>query len=163
MPLKDLEKDRKQQLEVDEVESQSGHSNSNGPITWTPEEEKKLVRKIDLFLMPTIWLMYLLSYMVSTSTTIAAYCVLTFNAGPHEHWQRQNCWHERRSRSEQRPVQHCAGCVLCDLCVLRGSQQHGTLHPTGVDPSNVNWHETVSMVLNIESVGLDSRIDVAGF
>lgn len=30
------------------------------------EEEKKLVRKIDLFLLPTIWLMYLLSYMDRT-------------------------------------------------------------------------------------------------
>lgn len=26
-------------------------------------EEKALVRKIDLYLLPTIWLMYLLSYM----------------------------------------------------------------------------------------------------
>lgn len=26
-------------------------------------EEKALVRKIDLFLLPTIWIMYLLSYM----------------------------------------------------------------------------------------------------
>jgi hypothetical protein len=30
-------------------------------------EEKALVRKIDLFLMPTIWLMYLLSYMDRTN------------------------------------------------------------------------------------------------
>lgn len=30
------------------------------------EEEKKLVRKIDLFLLPTIWIMYLLSYMDRT-------------------------------------------------------------------------------------------------
>lgn len=30
------------------------------------EEEKKLVRKIDLFLLPAIWGMYLLSYMVRT-------------------------------------------------------------------------------------------------
>lgn len=30
------------------------------------EEERKLVRKIDLFLLPTIWLMYLLSYMDRT-------------------------------------------------------------------------------------------------
>jgi sugar phosphate permease len=30
-------------------------------------EEKKLVRKIDLFLMPTIWLMYLMSYMDRTN------------------------------------------------------------------------------------------------
>jgi hypothetical protein len=35
-------------------------------FTWTKEEEKKLVRKIDLFLLPTIWLMYLLSYMDRT-------------------------------------------------------------------------------------------------
>ncbi|KAL1632421.1 hypothetical protein SLS56_003663 [Neofusicoccum ribis] len=34
---------------------------------FSPEEEKKLVRKIDLFLMPTIWLMYLLSYMDRTN------------------------------------------------------------------------------------------------
>ncbi|CAN9087163.1 unnamed protein product [Alternaria alternata] len=36
-------------------------------FTWTKEEEKKLVRKIDLFLLPTIWLMYLLSYMDRTN------------------------------------------------------------------------------------------------
>lgn len=30
------------------------------------EEERKLVRKIDLFLLPAIWGMYLLSYMVRT-------------------------------------------------------------------------------------------------
>ncbi|KAK5076233.1 hypothetical protein LTR51_001913 [Lithohypha guttulata] len=36
-------------------------------LMWTAEEEKKLVRKIDLFLMPTIWLMYLLSYMDRTN------------------------------------------------------------------------------------------------
>ncbi|CAI9626497.1 unnamed protein product [Alternaria burnsii] len=36
-------------------------------FTWTKEEEEKLVRKIDLFLLPTIWLMYLLSYMDRTN------------------------------------------------------------------------------------------------
>jgi hypothetical protein len=35
-------------------------------ITWTPEEEKKILRKIDLQLMPIMWLMYLLSYMDRT-------------------------------------------------------------------------------------------------
>jgi hypothetical protein len=41
-----------------------------GELTWTPEEEKALVRKIDLFLLPTIWLMYLLSYMDRTKYVI---------------------------------------------------------------------------------------------
>ncbi|KAI8282144.1 hypothetical protein K4K60_003722 [Colletotrichum sp. SAR11_57] len=40
---------------------------SGQTITWTEEEEKALVKKIDLFLMPTIWLMYLLSYMDRTN------------------------------------------------------------------------------------------------
>ena len=35
-------------------------------VEFTEAEEKKLVRKIDLFLLPTIWLMYLLSYMDRT-------------------------------------------------------------------------------------------------
>ncbi|KAL3420587.1 hypothetical protein PVAG01_07032 [Phlyctema vagabunda] len=40
---------------------------SPNAVTWTEDEEKKLVRKIDLFLLPTIWLMYLLSYMDRTN------------------------------------------------------------------------------------------------
>ncbi|PVI05564.1 pantothenate transporter liz1 [Periconia macrospinosa] len=36
-------------------------------LTWTEEEEKKLVRKIDSYLLPTMWLMYLLSYMDRTN------------------------------------------------------------------------------------------------
>jgi hypothetical protein len=42
----------------------------NGKEETTPvyventEEEKLLLRKIDLYLMPSIWLLYLLSYMV---------------------------------------------------------------------------------------------------
>lgn len=53
----------KEAMAVDEVE----RSSENNMITWTEEEEKKLVRKIDLYLMPTIWLMYLLSYMDRTN------------------------------------------------------------------------------------------------
>lgn len=37
-----------------------------GEISWTPEEEKRILRKIDLQLMPIMWLMYLLSYMDRT-------------------------------------------------------------------------------------------------
>ena len=33
---------------------------------FTPKEEKALLRKIDLHLLPTIWIMYLLSYMDRT-------------------------------------------------------------------------------------------------
>ncbi|SPO05028.1 related to allantoate permease [Cephalotrichum gorgonifer] len=36
-------------------------------VFWTPEEEAKLVRKIDWYLLPAIWLMYLLSYMDRTN------------------------------------------------------------------------------------------------
>lgn len=36
------------------------------PSFYTPQEEKALVRKIDLVLMPMMWLMYLLSYLDRT-------------------------------------------------------------------------------------------------
>lgn len=35
-------------------------------VTFTPEEERALVKKIDLTLLPTIWIMYLLSYLDRT-------------------------------------------------------------------------------------------------
>ncbi|KEY72947.1 hypothetical protein S7711_07910 [Stachybotrys chartarum IBT 7711] len=55
---------------VQELEDGSQHKSAEvsvGGITWTPEEEKALVRKIDLYLLPCIWLMYLLSYMDRTN------------------------------------------------------------------------------------------------
>ena len=38
-------------------------------LSWTPEEEQKLVHKIDLLLLPTIWIMYLLSYASPSSSS----------------------------------------------------------------------------------------------
>lgn len=35
-------------------------------VLFTDEEEKALLRKIDLTLLPTIWVMYLLSYLDRT-------------------------------------------------------------------------------------------------
>lgn len=36
------------------------------PPFYSPQEEKALIRKIDLVLMPMMWLMYLLSYLDRT-------------------------------------------------------------------------------------------------
>lgn len=61
MQATEIPVEMKNDTELHEVED----SQSDSELSWTPEEEKKLVRKIDLYLLPTIWLMYLLSYMVS--------------------------------------------------------------------------------------------------
>ena len=42
------------------------HVNAIEAVSFTSEEEKALVRKIDLTLLPTIWIMYLLSYLDRT-------------------------------------------------------------------------------------------------
>lgn len=39
---------------------------NNDDAAQLAKEERELVRKIDIFLLPTIWLMYLLSYMDRT-------------------------------------------------------------------------------------------------
>ncbi|KAF2624567.1 MFS general substrate transporter [Macroventuria anomochaeta] len=49
------------------MDASKDHFEVSEELTWTPEEERKLVRKIDLYLLPTIWLMYLLSYMDRTN------------------------------------------------------------------------------------------------
>ncbi|KAL4913596.1 major facilitator superfamily domain-containing protein [Aspergillus aurantiobrunneus] len=53
------------QKDVDD--GQSKHLEDTQEAFWTEEEEKKLVRKIDFFLLPNIWIMYLLSYMDRTN------------------------------------------------------------------------------------------------
>jgi hypothetical protein len=58
----------KETVEMREKESPGNHNISSevaealrNYVPGTPEE-KKLVRKIDLFLMPMIWVMYILNY-----------------------------------------------------------------------------------------------------
>ncbi|KAJ5768685.1 hypothetical protein N7533_001268 [Penicillium manginii] len=46
------------------------HADIDEEPSFTPEEEKALVRKIDMTLLPTIWIMYLLSYMDRTKYII---------------------------------------------------------------------------------------------
>ncbi|KAF2638732.1 MFS general substrate transporter [Massarina eburnea CBS 473.64] len=63
---------KRQSLEAIDVDTKIMNSTKHIEVitagtTWTPEEEKKLVRKIDGFLLPTMWLMYLLSYMDRTN------------------------------------------------------------------------------------------------
>jgi len=60
-PADSYENEELERTKSDIIENQ----NVNGYTPGT-DEEKKLVRKIDLFLMPTIFLMYLLSYMDRT-------------------------------------------------------------------------------------------------
>ena len=54
----------------DQASIPSEHIEVREGVFWAPEEEKKLVRKIDAFLMPAIWLMYLLSYMDRTKSVV---------------------------------------------------------------------------------------------
>ena len=42
------------------------HADIDEAPSFTQEEEKALVRKIDMTLLPTMWIMYLLSYMDRT-------------------------------------------------------------------------------------------------
>lgn len=48
---------------LDDPKAPDGSARSYVPGT---EEERQLVRKIDLYILPTMWLMYLLSYMDRT-------------------------------------------------------------------------------------------------
>ena len=58
------EKDWSETVENVATLDQKGDGDDVGFVENTIEE-KKLVRKVDLYLMPTIWVLYCLSYMVS--------------------------------------------------------------------------------------------------
>ncbi|ELR08204.1 hypothetical protein VC83_08032 [Pseudogymnoascus destructans] len=62
---------------TEEIKLQEALSNSV-PDTGA---EKKLVRKIDMHLMPTLWIMYILNYVDG------------------KYWKRKNCWNGGRPKS----------------------------------------------------------------
>lgn len=51
-------------IEVMDIEQKQSDPQENENVELDPESLKKLVRKIDLWLMPSIWIIYLLSYVV---------------------------------------------------------------------------------------------------
>ncbi|BCS20356.1 uncharacterized protein APUU_20788A [Aspergillus puulaauensis] len=55
--------------EVEDIEGKPATTHEALAASYVPgtDEEKKLVRKIDLYLLPCIWIMYLLSYMDRTN------------------------------------------------------------------------------------------------
>ena len=66
-----------------EVEDVVGRKNPDGQteVQWTENtpEEKKLVRKIDMWLMPTIWILYMFSYMVRRPCPGPLSCIEDFH------------------------------------------------------------------------------------
>lgn len=58
----------KQSYESEAAISANERTGNNESSVHLHIEERKLVRKIDLFLLPTIWLMYLLSYVDRTKS-----------------------------------------------------------------------------------------------
>ncbi|KAI0598975.1 major facilitator superfamily domain-containing protein [Biscogniauxia sp. FL1348] len=54
-------------MEVETIEQQKQQQELIETYVPDTEEERRLVRKIDLYLLPTMWLMYLLSYMDRTN------------------------------------------------------------------------------------------------
>jgi len=67
--MSNMDKSKQHHLEETNVEfAEWNESEAEAIDGYEPdtEEERKLVRKIDLYILPTMWLMYLLSYMDRT-------------------------------------------------------------------------------------------------
>ncbi|KAI4946759.1 hypothetical protein J4E91_006931 [Alternaria rosae] len=62
------EKFQSQHMEYEKVEVKGDYS---GAVAKTSPEEKKLVRKLDIWIMPMLWLMYWLNYLDRNAITLA--------------------------------------------------------------------------------------------
>lgn len=78
------------------------------PFEEKTDEEKKLVRKIDWYLMPTIWVLYCFSYMVRRTTSDHPLRRLN-GPGSYRYWQRESRWHGQGpwSQLERLLSRHC--------------------------------------------------------
>ena len=103
---------------------------TDAAVDYTQAEEKKLIRKIDLFLLPTIWLMYLLSYVDRTKYGFDFVSSIHFFEKANsanidlrgwQHRQRQNRWFAEGSSLELRSILDLSYCLLHYLCRLRST------------------------------------------
>lgn len=88
---------------------------------WSPEEEKSLVRKIDLVLLPMVWIMYLLSYMDRTKYVDSDGAHRSSRNGSDtgsQYRKRKDLGHGDRFGLDVEPIFHCFGCFLYRLCRL---------------------------------------------
>ncbi|KAI5917295.1 major facilitator superfamily domain-containing protein [Camillea tinctor] len=67
MGKSDTNHEHAEDMEIEAIEQQKQQQELVETYVPDTEEERKLVRKIDLYLLPTMWLMYLLSYMDRTN------------------------------------------------------------------------------------------------
>lgn len=72
MESTDVESQHKKAVSSKEIE----HASVQETLSYSPEEEKALLRKIDLTLLPTIWIMYLLSYLDRTKYATVTFIIL---------------------------------------------------------------------------------------
>lgn len=95
------------------------HADIDEEPSFTPEEEKALVRKIDMTLLPTIWIMYLLSYMDRTKCVIIGLATIKDQkTDSYYHLQHRKCkdfWHGDGPELDFRSVFDCPGCFLCGI------------------------------------------------
>lgn len=111
----------------------------NGNVDEDPEraaEEKALVRKIDLFLLPTIWIMYLLSYMDRTNIGNAKIAGMTDDLGmdSNQYSIALVVVSERQSPFGQKAL--LIVLVLRHLCCLRSSEQSNLVQDQALDISS---------------------------
>ena len=96
-------------------------------------EEKKLVRKIDLYLMCSLWILYLFSYMVSKDTKLdRGLCAEPLFEGPHEYRKREGRWNGHRSESQRSRILSSYRCT------------HRWIHrrPGSIQIQTVRWTAT---------------------
>jgi hypothetical protein len=89
-----------QEKEQDVVEKLGVVSSGGEETTVKSPEEKALVRKIDLYLMPTIWLLYLLAVSQSSDDASILHSNLPIVHGQVKHRQRENRRHGGSSKSQ---------------------------------------------------------------
>jgi hypothetical protein len=89
-----------QEKEQDVVEKLGVVSSGGEETTVKSAEEKALVRKIDLYLMPTIWLLYLLAVSQSSDDASILHSNLPIVHGQVKHRQRENRRHGGSAKSQ---------------------------------------------------------------
>lgn len=110
MMVVDLDKEKK-----DICSKEIENAGPDAPF-YAPEEEKALVRKIDLVLLPMVWIMYLLSYMDRTKYVSSFNWEQPLTGG--QYWKCKDLRHGNRSEPDVERILHLLGRLLYRICCV---------------------------------------------
>lgn len=102
---------------------ENGEKDLINDVVYDEKETKRILRKIDIRILPVLTLLYLMAFLDRGNSTLGITCTtqeLTFCAS----WKCKSRWDERHFEIDRSPIQSLFDNLLLPIFIVRSTKQH---------------------------------------